>query len=104
MGLMESKEQAGDPPQLAPKGVSKVFQDMDRKNDGRIDRIEFCSYYDRHLLQVHEDPRGQLYVLERLVEEVRKSLGQAKDDKQDVKQVKQESPTVETYVVGERIK
>eukprot|EP00401_Gymnodinium_catenatum_P077974 CAMPEP_0117590554 /NCGR_PEP_ID=MMETSP0784-20121206/71040_1 /TAXON_ID=39447 /ORGANISM="" /LENGTH=341 /DNA_ID=CAMNT_0005392175 /DNA_START=134 /DNA_END=1155 /DNA_ORIENTATION=- len=84
-------------PLLAPKAISKVFNEIDSKMDGQIDREEFCSYYTTYLKKVHSDPRGQLYILERLVNEVRAARGM------EPLQALRRKPEL-AYVKGEEIK
>merc|ERR1712187_660441 len=51
------------------------FNAIDTDKDGEIDRKDFCEYYNKQLGKIIEDPRGQLYALERVVNEIRASRG-----------------------------
>eukprot|EP00928_Gymnodinium_smaydae_P028600 TRINITY_DN21771_c0_g1_i5.p1 TRINITY_DN21771_c0_g1~~TRINITY_DN21771_c0_g1_i5.p1 ORF type:complete len:499 (-),score=79.98 TRINITY_DN21771_c0_g1_i5:269-1765(-) len=71
--MAASKREEVDDGGPAIDNVAKAFAKIDANGDGKIDRPEFCKFYRKHLAKLHDDPRGQLFALERLVSEVRKS-------------------------------
>lgn len=66
---MAAKEGAGLDV-ASTKSTADLFKAIDKNRDGKIDRQDFCYYYNKSLQKLHEDPRGQLYILQRLVDEV----------------------------------
>eukprot|EP00928_Gymnodinium_smaydae_P009676 TRINITY_DN13621_c0_g4_i1.p1 TRINITY_DN13621_c0_g4~~TRINITY_DN13621_c0_g4_i1.p1 ORF type:complete len:514 (-),score=107.71 TRINITY_DN13621_c0_g4_i1:43-1584(-) len=92
----EGEGDCGTP--LVPKNVPELFRKIDANQDGKIDRREFCDFYKEQLHHFHDDPRGQLYILQRFVEDLRASRG-------DLNTRSGTNPRrVVEYVAGERIK